>query len=74
MTLFLSMALSSLFSRNEHHTDRMLRIALGCGGVALAVAGPQTPWGWLGLIPLVTGLGGWCPLYRLFGVRTCKTS
>jgi hypothetical protein len=38
----------------------------------LALTGPQTAWGWLGVIPLATGLLGSCPLYTLFGVSTCK--
>lgn len=62
---------ASLLPRNEHSVDRILRVALGVGGVSLAVAG-VTGWGWLGVIPLVTGFVGTCPLYRLFGVSTCK--
>ncbi|MDX5934308.1 DUF2892 domain-containing protein [Acidithiobacillus thiooxidans] len=31
----------------------------------------KPPWGWLGLVPLITGLVGWCPAYTLFGIRTC---
>ncbi|OYW15011.1 MAG: hypothetical protein B7Y82_09540 [Sphingomonadales bacterium 32-65-25] len=55
--------------RNEGTIDRVLRVGLG---VALIFVGPQTPWGWLGLVPLFTGLVGFCPLYRLVGVNTCK--
>jgi hypothetical protein len=31
-----------------------------------------TPWGWIGIVPLTTGLIGWCPAYTLFGINTCK--
>ena len=56
---------------NEGFIDRLLRVAVGLFLLALVFVGPQTPWGWLGLIPLVTGLLGFCPLYRLIGVNTC---
>ena len=58
-------------SRNEGNIDRALRIILGLGLLALVFVGPQTPWGWIGLVPLVTGLVGFCPLYRLSGINTC---
>ncbi len=51
--------------------DRALRILIGAGIVALVFLGPQTPWGWLGLVPLLTGLAGFCPAYRLLGLSTC---
>jgi Protein of unknown function (DUF2892) len=51
--------------------DRILRTIVGLGAIALVFVGPQTPWGWLGLIPLATVVLGWCPAYTLFGVRTC---
>ena len=58
-------------SRNEGNIDRALRIILGLGLLALVFVWPQTPWGWIGLVPLVTGLVGFCPLYRLIGINTC---
>jgi hypothetical protein len=57
--------------RNEGTMDRVLRVALGLVMLSLVFVGPQTAWGWLGLVPLVTGLVGWCPVYTLFGVDTC---
>jgi len=57
--------------RNEASWDRIVRIALGVGLLALTVVGPKTPWGLVGLLPLVTGFVGFCPAYRLFGVGTC---
>jgi hypothetical protein len=58
--------------RNEGTIDRVLRVGLGVALIALVFVGPQTSWGWLGLVPLFTGLVGFCPLYRLVGVNTCK--
>ncbi|MFO0490197.1 MAG: DUF2892 domain-containing protein, partial [Curvibacter sp.] len=40
---------------------------------ALAATGTVGWWGWLGVIPLVTGLIGWCPPYALLGINTCRT-
>lgn len=59
-------------SRNEGALDRTLRVLVGLGVISLAFVGPQTPWAWLGLVPLVTGLVGWCPVYSVLGIRTCK--
>ena len=57
---------------NEAGIDRFLRVGLGVVLLALVFVGPHTPWGWLGLVPLATGLAGFCPLYRLVGLDTCK--
>jgi hypothetical protein len=62
----------NLFPANEHPIERVLRIALGLGVLSLAFVGPTTPWGYVGLVPLATGLLGSCPLYTLFGISTCK--
>lgn len=51
--------------------DRIIRITLGLVLLSLVFVGPQTPWGWLGLILLATGLLSWCPLYRLLGISSC---
>lgn len=48
-------------------------MTLGVALLALVFMGPHTPWGWLGIIPLMTGVMGSCPLYTLLGVSTCKT-
>jgi len=58
-------------SRNVGTTDRVLRVGLGLGLLSLVIIGPHTPWGYLGLIPLFTGLFGTCPLYSLLGFNTC---
>ncbi|HLA34392.1 MAG TPA: DUF2892 domain-containing protein [Rhodocyclaceae bacterium] len=51
--------------------DRALRIAAGLGLVAWAGAGSGPVWAWIGVVPLATGLLGWCPPYALLGVSTC---
>ncbi|MCB1739883.1 MAG: DUF2892 domain-containing protein [Gammaproteobacteria bacterium] len=51
--------------------DRVIRVVLGIVLLALVFTGPQTAWGWIGLVPLLTGLFGFCPAYKLFGLRTC---
>lgn len=56
---------------NMGSLDRIIRIVVGLGIMSLAVIGPQTPWAWLGVLPLLTGIIGWCPPYALFGINTC---
>lgn len=56
---------------NEAGWDRSLRVVVGLGLLSMTVVGPQTLWGLVGLLPLVTGLWGHCPLYRVLGVSTC---
>ena len=58
--------------RNEGTIDRVLRVGVGAALISLVFVGPQTMWGWLGLVPLITGLVGFCPLYRLIGVNTSR--
>ena len=58
--------------KNVGGIDRVLRIVIGITLISLVFVGPQTPWGWIGVIPLATALIGWCPLYSLFGIKTCK--
>ena len=52
--------------------DRILRIVIGAVLVALAATGQVGVWGWIGLLPLATGLIGWCPPSSLLGINTCK--
>ena len=52
--------------------DRMLRIIIGCALIAMVFFGPQTPWGWIGIIPLATAMMGWCPAYSIFRVSSKK--
>jgi hypothetical protein len=60
-----------MFKTNEGRIDRILRVIAGLALIALVFIGPQTNWGWVGLVPLITGLVGWCPAYTLLGIRTC---
>lgn len=57
--------------RNVGGIDRGVRIVAGVTLVALALTGTVGAWGYLGLVPLATGLLGWCPPYRLLGINTC---
>jgi hypothetical protein len=56
---------------NEGTADRALRVVLGIAILSLAFVGPRTPWGYLGIVPLLTGVFGFCPLYTVFGYSTC---
>ena len=56
---------------NEGTIDRAIRIVLGLGILSLAFIGPQSPLGYIGAVPLLTGLVGFCPLYKLVGLSTC---
>ncbi len=60
-------------AKNVGTVDRSVRIVVGLGVLSLAFLGPHTPWGYLGLVPLATGLIGWCPAYLPLGIKTCKT-
>ena len=58
-------------SRNEGSLDRVIRITVGLVVLSLAFVGPKTPWAYLGLVPILTGLAGWCPAYAILGIDTC---
>ena len=66
--------MSRLLAKNEHLVDRALRVLLGLGLLSLTFAGPHTALGYIGLVPLATGLLGSCPLYSIFGFSTCRVS
>jgi hypothetical protein len=57
---------------NEGTIDRVVRTLVGIALLSLAFVGPKTLWGYVGLVPLATGLLGWCPLYTLLGISTCR--
>lgn len=61
-------------SKNMGGIDRAFRLIVGLVLLSLVFIGPQTPWGWVGLIPLVTAAIGWCPLYTMLGMKTSKTA
>ena len=58
--------------QNVHNVERIVRVVVGLVIVSLVFIGPQSAWGWLGLVPLATGLTGWCPPYAILGINTCK--
>jgi Inner membrane protein YgaP-like, transmembrane domain len=51
--------------------DRIMRIVVGLALIGLTLAGQIGVWGWIGVVPLATGLFGFCPLYLPFGLSTC---
>lgn len=63
--------MSKFLPINEHPLERGLRVLLGLGILSLAFFGPRTPWAYLGLVPVLTGMLGSCPLYTLLGLSTC---
>lgn len=60
--------------RNVGTLDRSIRIIAGLVLLSLVFIGPQTPWCWIGIVPILTGLSGRCPAYMPFGIRTCRVS
>lgn len=62
-----------MLKKNVGDMDRAFRFILGIGLIALVFVGPQTVWGWVGAIPLLTAFVGSCPLYSLIGVNSCPT-
>jgi hypothetical protein len=60
-------------NKNVGGIDRILRIVVGIALIALAATGTVGLWGYIGVVPLLTGLMGWCPPYAIFGWSTCKT-
>jgi hypothetical protein len=52
--------------------DRILRITIGVALVVATLSGAIGWWGWIGLVPFLTALAGWCPLYTLLGFNSCS--
>jgi hypothetical protein len=63
--------MNAILPRNEANVERIVRVVIGLSLISLVFIGPQTIFGWVGLVPLFTGLVGSCPLYTLFGFSTC---
>ena len=59
-------------TQNIGNTERIIRIVGSLVLIALAATNTVGVWGWVGLVPLATGLTGWCPPYSLLGINTCK--
>ena len=66
--------MAGLLVVNEHPVERALRVLIGLSLLSLVFFGPKTAWGYLGLVPIVTGLSGMCPLYSILGFSTCGVS
>lgn len=60
-------------TRNIGNTERLIRLVVGLAILSLTVIGPQSIWGLLGLVPILTAAIGWCPPYSLLGINTCKS-
>lgn len=60
-----------MITKNEGNLDRVLRVIVGAAVISLVFIGPETAWGWVGLVPLITGLAGTCPVYSLLGINSC---
>ena len=58
---------------NVGNLDRTLRIVVGIALIALAATGTVGVWGYVGVLPLLTGLVRSCPAYSIFGINTCRT-
>ena len=58
--------------KNVGNVERVIRIIAGAALLSLAFVGPQSAWAYLGIVPLATGLIGWCPPYALLGISSCK--
>jgi len=65
--------MKSFFGVNEHPVERVARVVLGLGILSLAFVGPRSPWAYLGIVPILTGFTGICPLYSLLGISTCPS-
>ncbi len=63
--------MSGFLSVNEHPVERVVRVVLGMALVGLAAMGTIGAWGYIGVVPILTGATGSCPLYSLLGISTC---
>ena len=57
--------------KNEGMLERVIRVILGTVLLSLTIVGPMTAWGLIGIVPIVTGLFGFCPIYKIIGLSTC---
>ena len=64
--------LEDAMKTNIGRIERIVRIVVGLGILSLAFVGPRSPWAYLGILPVITGLVGWCPPYTLLGISTVK--
>ena len=59
---------------NIGSSDRIIRISIGVALIGASLAGMIGAWGWVGVVPLATGVFRFCPAYLPFGMSTCKTA
>ena len=59
-------------TKNIHPVERVIRVVVGIVLTTMAFVGPANPWFLLGIIPVLTGLVGWCPPYQMLGINTCN--
>jgi hypothetical protein len=60
--------------QNIGNIERVIRVLAGLIILSLAFVGPKSPWAYLGIVPILTGVIGWCPPYAMLGISTCKKS
>lgn len=65
--------MASFFATNEGAVDRTVRVIVGVALLSLVFIGPKSLWGLVGVVPLLTGLVGNCPLYSVLGINTCPS-
>ena len=65
--------MATLLQTNEHAVDRTVRFIIGIALLSVMFVGPKTMWGLVGVVPLLTGAVGTCPLYTLLGISTCPS-
>lgn len=58
--------------QNVHNIERAVRIIIGLVLISMTFWGPTSPWFLIGIVPLLTGILGWCPPYSLLGINTCN--
>ncbi|MEI6159025.1 MAG: DUF2892 domain-containing protein [Roseococcus sp.] len=60
-----------MFATNVGGLDRVLRVAAGAALIGATMMGVIGPWGWIGFVPLASGLFSTCPVYSVLGLNTC---
>jgi hypothetical protein len=63
--------MSNWLKINEHPIERVVRVILGVALVGMAAMGTIGAWGYIGVVPILTGAMGTCPIYTVFGLSTC---
>jgi hypothetical protein len=61
-------------TKNVGGIDKILRLVVGVALIGATLLGLLPVWGYIGIVPLATGLMGWCPPYALLGFSTCKSA